>query len=206
MSDTATTLPKPMSVETDTASSPPEETKQPRKPTRELLPSAERLYVALGMSTVLLVASFVVFGFTGRGFVGAVFCPVLVFLAAIDLEHRLLPNDIIGPASLLIGLIVVIASPSAFLTHLAAGAALGFFFLAFALIFRGSLGIGDAKLGFLLGLALGSRTFAGVLVAFAGLLIAALVVLARQGLSARKQALAFGPYLALGGIVAFFFG
>jgi prepilin signal peptidase PulO-like enzyme (type II secretory pathway) len=160
--------------------------------------------IALGGA--LLIASLVAFGFTGRGLVGAVFCPVLVLLATIDFEYHLLPNDIIGPASLVVGVIVLIASPSAFLTHLAAGAALGFFFLAFALIFRGSLGIGDAKLGFLLGLALGSRTFTGVLVAFAGLLVAALAVLARQGLSARKQALAFGPYLAIGGIVAFFFG
>jgi leader peptidase (prepilin peptidase)/N-methyltransferase len=176
-----------------------------RPPTRELLPTAWRAYAVTALSGALIVASFAVYGFTGRGFVGAVFCPVLVLLAAIDIEHHLLPNDIIAPASLAVGVIVVIASPSAFLTHLAAGAALGFFFLAFALIFRGSLGFGDAKLGFLLGLALGSRTFAGVLVAFAGLLVAALTVLAREGLSARKQALAFGPYLALGGIVAYFF-
>jgi len=196
----STVIPQPMSVDTEPAIE-----SSPRRPTRELLPTAWRAYAVVAISAGLLIASFADFGFNGRGFVGAVFCPVLVLLAAIDLEHRLLPNDIIAPASLGVGVIVVIASPHAFLTHLAAGAALGFFFLAFALIFRGSLGIGDAKLGFLLGLALGSRTLAGVLVAFAGLLVAALTVLARQGLSARKQALAFGPYLALGGIVAFFF-
>ena len=198
----STTIPQPMSVETPSAT---EGTTVLRRPTRELLPREWRAYAVIAVSAALLVASLVEFGFTGRGFVGAVFCPALVLLAAIDFEHHLLPNDIIGPTAIGVGVIVLVASPSAFLTHLAAGAALGFFFLAFALIFRGSLGMGDAKLGFLLGLALGSRTFAGVLVAFAGLLIAALTVLARQGLSARKQALAFGPYLALGGIVAFFF-
>ncbi|HEY2371503.1 MAG TPA: A24 family peptidase [Gaiellaceae bacterium] len=195
-----------MSVETEPETDTHAVEAAPRRPTRELLPTAWRMYAVVGLSAALLIASFADFGFTGRGFVGAVLCPVLVLLAAIDFEHRLLPNDIIAPASLAIGLIIAIASPGAFLLpHLAAGAALGFFFLAFALIFRGSLGIGDAKLGFLLGLALGSRTFAGVLIAFAGLLIAALTVLARNGLSARKQALAFGPYLAIGGIVAFFF-
>ena len=198
----STTIPQPMSVDTPSAG---EGTTVPRRPTRELLPTAWRAYLVVALSAALAIASLVEFGFTGRGFVGAVFCPVLVLLAAIDFEHHLLPNDIIGPASLVVGIIVLAASPHAFLVHFAAGAALGFFFLAFALIFRGSLGMGDAKLGFLLGLALGSRTFTGVLVAFAGLLVAALFVLARQGMSARKQALAFGPYLALGGIVAFFF-
>jgi leader peptidase (prepilin peptidase)/N-methyltransferase len=201
MSET-TTIPHPMSVDTEPATERPTPS---RRPTRELLPTAWRARAVVALGGALLVASLLEFGFTGRGLVGAVFCPVLVLLAAIDFEHHLLPNDIVGPASLAVGVIVVIASPGAFLTHLAAGAALGFFFLAFALIFRGSLGMGDAKLGFLLGLALGSRTFAGVLIAFAGLLVAALAVLARQGLSARKQALAFGPYLALGGVVAFFF-
>lgn len=199
---TDTTAIPPMTVETDTPAVEP----APRAPTRELLPTAGRLVVVVALSATLLVASFADFGFTGRGFVGAVFCPVLVLLAAIDFEHRLLPNDIIAPASLAIGLIIAIASPGKLvLPHLAAGAALGFFFLAFALIFRGSLGIGDAKLGFLLGLALGSRTFAGVIIAFLGLLLAALTVLARNGMSARKQAIAFGPYLAIGGILAFFF-
>jgi leader peptidase (prepilin peptidase)/N-methyltransferase len=203
---TDTTVIPPMTVESEPETAVPEAEAAPRRPTRELLPAGWRLYAVVGLSAALLIASLVDFGFTGRGFVGAVFCPVLVLLASIDFEHRLLPNDIIAPACLAVGLIVAIASPGSFLApHLAAGTALGFFFLAFALIFRGSLGIGDAKLGFLLGLALGSKTFAGVILAFAGLLIAALAVLARQGMSARKQAIAFGPYLAIGGIVAFFF-
>jgi prepilin signal peptidase PulO-like enzyme (type II secretory pathway) len=66
--------------------------------------------------------------------------------------------------------------------------------------------MGDAKLGFLLGLALGSKVFGAAIIAFAGLLIAALYVLATRGVSARKEAIPFGPFLALGGIVAFFLG
>jgi leader peptidase (prepilin peptidase)/N-methyltransferase len=63
--------------------------------------------------------------------------------------------------------------------------------------------MGDAKLGFLLGLALGKQTFGAALIAFAGLLVAALYVLATRGVSARKDAIPFGPFLALGGVVAF---
>jgi prepilin signal peptidase PulO-like enzyme (type II secretory pathway) len=124
----------------------------------------------------------------------------------IDIKHRLLPNAIVLPASLAIGLIVAVSSPGDFLAHLLAGLALGGFFFAFAAFFPGSLGMGDAKLGFLLGLALGAKTLGAALIAFAGLLVAALYVLATRGASARKDSIPFGPFLALGGIVAFFLG
>ena len=98
------------------------------------------------------------------------------------------------------------SAPGDFLAHFLAGLALGGFFFAFAAIFPGSLGMGDAKLGFLLGLALGAKTLGATLIAFAGLLVAALYVLATRGASARKDSIPFGPFLALGGILAFFLG
>ncbi len=174
------------------------------RPLVELLPRDTPLLLVTATAFVLFVASFIVFGFHGRAFVGAVLCPALVFLAAIDAKHKLLPNAIIFPATLAVGLIVAASTPGSFLSHLAVGAAFGGFFLAFGLLFAGSFGMGDAKLFFLLGLALGSKTFGAALIAFAGLLVAALYVLAKRGTSARKDALPFGPFLALGGIVAFF--
>jgi leader peptidase (prepilin peptidase)/N-methyltransferase len=170
----------------------------------ELLPTGNLRVVVAVAAVGLVAASFVSFGFSGKALLGAVFCPTLVLLAAIDAKHRLLPNAIILPASLAVGLIVAATMPSAFLSHLAAGAALGFFFFLFGTIFAGSLGMGDAKLGFLIGLALGAQTFGAAIIAFAGLLIAAIYVLATRGVSARKDAIPFGPFLALGGIVAFF--
>jgi leader peptidase (prepilin peptidase)/N-methyltransferase len=179
---------------------------EPSRSFVELLPTGTfRLFVGAGM-LVAVVASFADFGLHGRALVGAVFCPALVLLAAIDAKHKLLPNAIILPASLAVGLIVAASTPGSFLAHLAAGAALGGFFFLFGMIFAGSLGMGDAKLGFLIGLALGSKTFGATLIAFAGLLVAALYVLATRGTSARKDAIPFGPFLALGGILAFFLG
>jgi leader peptidase (prepilin peptidase)/N-methyltransferase len=175
-----------------------------RKPLRELLPRDARAVAVGAISLLLLAASFVVHGFTGHALLGAVFCPVLVLLAAIDFEHQLLPNDIIFPAVLAVGLIVAAANPGGFLTHLAAAAALGGFFLVFAMVFKGGLGMGDAKLGFLLGLALGWQTLPAAMIAFAGLLVAALWILARQGLEARRKAIPFGPFLAAGGILTYF--
>jgi prepilin signal peptidase PulO-like enzyme (type II secretory pathway) len=170
----------------------------------ELLPSGNLRVVFVVAAGGLFVASFVSFGLSGKAILGAVLCPTLVALAAIDAKHKILPNAIIFPATLALGLIVAAYAPGSFLSHLAAGAALGGFFFLFGTIFAGSLGMGDAKLGFLLGLALGSRTFGAALIAFAGLLVAALYILATRGVSARKDAIPFGPFLALGGILAFF--
>jgi len=172
----------------------------------ELLPTGATRAVVAVTAAALVVASFADFGLHGRALLGAVLCPALVLLAAIDLKHKILPNEIILAATLAVGLIVAASTPGDFLTHLAAGAALGGFFFLFGAIFAGSLGMGDAKLGFLLGLALGSKTLGATLIAFAGLLVAALYILATRGASARKDAIPFGPFLALGGILAFFLG
>jgi leader peptidase (prepilin peptidase)/N-methyltransferase len=177
-----------------------------RPPLRELLPTGRIAALVAALSLAAVVASFARFGLTGHALVGAVFCPTLILLAAIDLKHKLLPNTIVLPATLAVGLIVAASSPGDFVAHLLAGLALGGFFFAFAAFFPGSLGMGDAKLGFLLGLALGSKTLGATLIAFGGLLVAALYVLATRGISARKDALPFGPFLALGGILAFFLG
>jgi leader peptidase (prepilin peptidase) / N-methyltransferase len=199
-------------IETQTVAPPkltsdsPESSIETRKSLRELLPS-DALAVAVGVASLaLVVGSFVAYGFTGHALLGAVFCPVLVLLSAIDFEHHLLPNDVIFPAVLAVGLVIAAANPGGFLTHLAAGAALGGFFLIFAILFKGGLGVGDAKLGFLLGLALGWRTMTATFIAFAGLLVAALWILAREGMGARRKAIPFGPFLAIGGIVAYFLG
>ncbi len=178
-----------------------------RRPrTRELLPRGVIAAGVAAASAALLAGSFADFGASGRAVVGAVLCPVLVLLAAIDAKHHLLPNDIVLPSALAIALLVAAVDPAGFFEHLWAGLALGLFLFLFAAVFPAGLGMGDAKLGLLLGLALGSRTLSAMMLAFAGLFVAALWVLARQGLSARKQAIPFGPFIAFGGILAFFFG
>ena len=176
-----------------------------RAPLRELLPTGTFGAASVLTSAALVGGSFARFGFSGWALLGAVLCPALVLLAAIDIRHRLLPNEIILAASLAVGLIVAASTPGDFLSHLAAGAAFFAFFVVFAVVFgAGSMGFGDAKLGFLLGLALGPKTFGAALIAFTAGLFAALYVLATRGISARKDAISYGPFLAFGGILAYF--
>jgi leader peptidase (prepilin peptidase) / N-methyltransferase len=191
-------------VEAATAPAPAAQT-EPRA-LLELLPvGRDRTLVALA-SVGLAIWSVVDFGASGRALVGVVLCPVLIVLAAIDLKHRVLPNAVILPAVLAVGLIVAAADPAGFLEHLYAALALFGFLFIFALAVPSGLGMGDAKLGFLLGLSLGSRTLPAMLATFAASFLAAVWILARQGFSARKQTIPFGPYMALGGILAFFLG
>jgi len=188
------------------ASTIPSPTSDPRqaRPLSDLLPAGRaRAAVAL-VGIGLAAGSIAAYGVSGRALVGVVLCPVLVSLAAIDAKNHVLPNAIIFPSVLLVALIIAAADAGDFLEHLYAGLALFGFLFVFATVFPAGLGMGDAKLGLLLGLALGIRTFPAMVLAFAGLFVAALWILGRNGLSARKQSIAFGPYMALGGMVAFF--
>jgi prepilin signal peptidase PulO-like enzyme (type II secretory pathway) len=64
--------------------------------------------------------------------------------------------------------------------------------------------MGDSKLVFLLGLALGGKALTALIVAVFAQLPLALYLIAKHGSAARKQTIPFGPFLALGGLVAFF--
>jgi prepilin signal peptidase PulO-like enzyme (type II secretory pathway) len=187
-------------------SEPPAAERPERPPLWELLPTGRpRMLVAAAMIGAV-VASFAHFGLSGHALVGAVFAPTLVLLAVIDAKHRLLPNPIVLSATLAVGVIVAASASGSFLGHLAVAAAAGGFFFAFSAFFPGALGMGDAKLVFLLGLALGAKTLGAILISFAALLVAALYVIAKRGPAARKETIPFGPFLALGGLVAFFLG
>ena len=170
-----------------------------------LLPQRTAAVAVVVVGVALAAAALGRYGLGGRGFVGAVLCPALVLLTAIDLRHRLLPNVIVFPASAAVALILVVANPEAFATHAIAGAAFAAPLLVVALAFPAGLGMGDVKLALLIGLALGSRTGAAVFVAALGSLVMSSFLLARHGRVALQQSIPFGPVLALGALVAYFF-
>jgi leader peptidase (prepilin peptidase) / N-methyltransferase len=68
------------------------------------------------------------------------------------------------------------------------------------------MGMGDVKLAAVMGLYLGRSVAPALLIGFGAGTLAGLVMIARRGASARKQGMPFGPFLGLGGIVAFWFG
>jgi len=137
---------------------------------------------------------------------GFVLIPVLVYVSVIDLEERRIPNRVTVPASvaaLLIGLLHSSGLPDQVLF----GFGVGLFLFVFALLSRGGFGMGDVKLGIVLGLFLGKYV---ILALFVGLLASAVLsvgLLLRYGLAAgRKTWIPLGPFLALGGVVALLAG
>jgi leader peptidase (prepilin peptidase)/N-methyltransferase len=88
---------------------------------------------------------------------------------------------------------------------LAAAIAGGILFLIVLAYPRG-MGMGDAKLVAMMGLFLGRAVAPAVLIGF---LVGALVgvgLILRHGAEARKRAVPFGPFLALGGVIGLWFG
>lgn len=162
-------------------------------------------YPAVELVTALLLAGCVWrFGLTGSAAVASFFCLALVAVSATDLEHRIIPNRIVVPAG-----VIVLAANTAL--HPGPQWAIGAFgasgfLLAAALAYPGGMGIGDVKLAFLMGAALGKTVpvalFAGMLAA----MIPGVVLIARHGRAARKMGVPFGPFLALGSVAALFAG
>ena len=76
---------------------------------------------------------------------------ILVPVALIDLDYRIIPNKITLPASLAAVAIGLALRPSAVPEQLIAGAAAGGFLLVFVLLYPRGMGMGDVKLAAVLG-------------------------------------------------------
>ncbi len=162
-------------------------------------------YPVVELVTALLFAGcFWRFGLTGSAFVAAFFCLALVAVSATDIEHRIIPNRIVLPAAgiVLAANTTLHASPEWALGALGAS---GFLFAA-ALAYPVGMGMGDVKLALLMGAALGRTVSAAMLIGMVAALVPGLVLLARHGGAARKIRIPFGPFLALGSVVALFAG
>jgi leader peptidase (prepilin peptidase) / N-methyltransferase len=162
-------------------------------------------YPAVELVTALLVAACVLaFGVTFEALVAAFFCAVLVTVSAIDLEHRIIPNRIVLPATAIVLVAHTALEPSLEWTLAAFGCSL-FLFLA-VLAYPAGMGMGDVKLALLLGAALGRTAPVALMVGMVAALVPVAFLFAAHGMGARKMAIPFGPFLALGGVVALFAG
>ena len=163
------------------------------------------VYPAVELLTALLIAAcFLAFGWSGKSFVAAGFCAVLVTISATDLSHRIVPNVIVLPAAALVLFAQTALEPSAEWALAAFGASF-FLFLA-ALAYPKGMGMGDVKLALLLGAMLGRTVPVALMLGMIAALVPSVVLFARHGSAARKMAIPFAPFLAFGSIVALFFG
>jgi len=129
----------------------------------------------------------------------------LIALAGTDLEHRLLPNVIVGPAAL-VGLVLsVLGDPERWWVYPVSALAVAGALFALAVIYPQGMGMGDVKMGGMLGAFLGPYA---ALAVFLGALCGAVTggVLIATGRMGRRSHMPFGVFMALGGIVTLFCG
>ena len=157
--------------------------------------------LSTALSFVLLAAHY---GDSVRLPLGALYVSLLIAIAYIDLDHRLVLNRLSYP-----GIVVALAGslvwPGLGLKSALLGAVTGLaIFLVLQIISRGALGTGDTKLAVLIG---AMRGLPGVLnalsfgVIIGGLAAVVLMVALRRE---RKEFFAYAPYLAAGAIASFF--
>jgi leader peptidase (prepilin peptidase)/N-methyltransferase len=163
------------------------------------------VYPAVELLTAVLVAGCVLaFGLTADALVASFVCAALVAISAIDFEHQIIPNRIVVPAAALVLVANTAIHPSPRWALGALGAA-GFLFAA-ALVYPAGMGMGDVKLALLMGAALGKTVGVALMAGMLAAMVPSLVLMARHGTKARKMKIPFGPFLAIGAVVALFWG
>jgi leader peptidase (prepilin peptidase)/N-methyltransferase len=133
------------------------------------------------------------------------FISVLIVIFFIDLDYYIIPNVIVLPAAA-IGLVsMVIIDPDRWLELLLSGVISAAFFFMIVMVMPRGMGMGDVKLVLMLGFFLGKTVLVALFLAF---LLGAVtgIVLMFAGVKGRKSQIPFGPFLAMGGITALFYG
>ena len=136
----------------------------------------------------------------------AIYTCFLIVITFIDLEYQIIPSRVVYPA-IVVALLGALITPGRSVWDSILGGLAGFGFLfLIAFVNPMGMGMGDVRLAAFIGLITG---FPGVVLALgagiiAGGLTAAFLLLAR--LKGRKDAIPFGPFLALGALAVLLWG
>lgn len=168
--------------------------------------SARYPLTELGLGALYAATVVVLWGDGGEIALGLVFVTMLVAITLTDLEQRIIPNKILIVAAVLGAAIAAIADPGSLPERAAAAAAAGGLLFLAALAYPRGMGLGDVKLAAVMGLFLGRNVAPAILVALLAGSVVGLAMIAREGAGARKKAIPFGPFLALGGVVGLLAG
>ena len=134
------------------------------------------------------------------------FAALLIAVAGIDLDHRIVPNKLLAPAAVWAVAVSALVRPDALPALLIAGAAAFGLLLLAALAYPAGMGMGDVKLAGVMGLYLGAAVAPALLAAFLLGSVVGVALMVRHGADARKRGLPFAPFLALGGLVGLLAG
>lgn len=135
-----------------------------------------------------------------------VFTTLLAIVTLTDLERRIIPNKVLLVGSIICIAIAAPTDPGSLPERFIAAAAAGGLLFLTALAYPKGMGLGDVKLAATMGLFLGRAMAPALLAALLFGSIIGIALIARHGPSARKMAIPFGPFLALGGVLGMLAG
>lgn len=164
------------------------------------------LLIELAVGGAFALTAVVLHGDPGQLALGLLFVTMLAAVTLTDLDRRVIPNRILLAGAIAALVVAAVIDPSSLPERAIAAAAAGGVLLVIGLAYPQGMGMGDVKLAAVMGLYLGSSVAPALLVGvFSGAVVGLGVMLAR-GSEARKLALPFGPFLALGGVVGLLVG
>jgi leader peptidase (prepilin peptidase)/N-methyltransferase len=164
-------------------------------------------YPAIELLTALVFGAIVLLnGFDKQLIWELPFAAMLIAVAGIDLEHRIIPNKVLLPAAVFGAAAAAALRPDALPELAIAGAGAFAAFLLTAIAYPAGMGMGDVKLAGVMGLYLGTAVIPALFVAFLAGTLVGLAVIARHGSAGRKKGVPFGPFLAAGGLVGLLAG
>jgi leader peptidase (prepilin peptidase)/N-methyltransferase len=135
-----------------------------------------------------------------------VFLTMLAAVTLTDLEQRIIPNKILLAGAIICIAIAAPTDPGSLPERAIAAAVAGGLLFLVALAYPQGMGLGDVKLTATMGLFLGRAMAPALLFALLVGSVVGLALIARHGAKARKMAIPFGPFLALGGVVGMLAG
>jgi leader peptidase (prepilin peptidase)/N-methyltransferase len=138
--------------------------------------------------------------------IGLVFVAMLAIVTLTDLEQRIIPNKVLIAGAVLCLAVAAPTDPAGLPERAIAAVGAGGLFFLVALAYPAGMGLGDVKLAATMGLFLGAAVAPAILVALLAGSVVGLALIARHGAGARRMAIPFGPFLALGGVAGLLVG
>lgn len=168
--------------------------------------SARYPLVELGTGLAFAATALILHGDPAQLALGLVFVATLAAITLTDLELRVIPNKVLMVSAIAGVALAAALDPASLPERAIAAVAAGGGLFAVALAYPRGMGLGDVKLAAVMGLYLGRAVAPALLIAFAAGSLVGLALIARRGSDARKQAIPFGPFLALGGLAGLLAG
>jgi len=145
------------------------------------------------------------FGLSWALLIAWAFIVAMVAVAFIDYDHMIIPNKIVLPGAV-IGLMASVAiHPQKWWVYVAGSLGAGAFMFLLAMLWPGGMGPGDIKMALFMGAVLGAYVVVALFAAFLLGSVVGVYMLVVQKRS-RKTQVPFGPYLALGAVLAVLVG